>query len=142
MKKKKNKGGKKKRLENLLSFHKRLVVEKDLPPSRLMLQHATSLPPPHLVQRPEPDENKFNCDHCAAFFNTKRGLNMHIRMMHKATQKSETLREEDTDDSLNISEAYDVRRIITDSSIIGDEDSLSSTEETATAEDESDTPPV
>ena len=142
---KKNKGGNKQRLEKLLSYHKhhkRLVVEKGLPPSRRMLQHATSPSSSHLVQRPEPDENKFNCDHCAAFFNTKRGLNMHIRMMHKATQKSETLREEDTDDSLNISEAYDVRRIITDSSIIGDEDSLSSTEETATAEDESDTPPV
>ena len=87
MKKKKNKGGKKKRLENLLSFHKRLVVEKDLPPSRLMLQHATSLPSPHLVQRPEPNENEFKCDKCAALFNTKRGLKMHIRMMHKETQK-------------------------------------------------------
>ena len=36
-KKKRNKGGKKKKLEAILAYHKRLVVEKGLPPSRLML---------------------------------------------------------------------------------------------------------
>ena len=47
-KKKRNKGGKKKKLAAMLSYHQRLVVEKGLPPSRLMLEHAAlaeSLPP-------------------------------------------------------------------------------------------------
>lgn len=39
-KKKKKNGNKKKRLEALLSCHQRLVEDKGLPPSRLMLQHA------------------------------------------------------------------------------------------------------
>ena len=37
---KKNKGRKKKRLESLLAFHQRLVDERGLPPSRLMLEQA------------------------------------------------------------------------------------------------------
>ena len=71
---------------------------------------------------------------------------MHKRMMHNETQKLETLREEDADDSLNISEVYDVRHNIslnTDSSIIADEDPLCSTEdEIARAEYKSETLPV
>ena len=39
-KQKKNKGRKKKRLESLLAFHQRLVDERGLPPSRLMLEQA------------------------------------------------------------------------------------------------------
>ena len=39
-KKRRNKGGKKKKLAAMLSYHQRLVVEKGLPPSRLMLEHA------------------------------------------------------------------------------------------------------
>ena len=57
-KKKKNKGGRKKKLEAMLSYQKRLVVEKGLPPSRLMLEHAAlaeSLPPNNC--------SVFKCDH-------------------------------------------------------------------------------
>ena len=39
-KKKKNKGGKKRKLESLLAYHQRLVEERGLPPSRLMLEQA------------------------------------------------------------------------------------------------------
>ena len=35
----------KKKLESLLSYQERLVREKGLPPSRLMLQHAAVVPP-------------------------------------------------------------------------------------------------
>ena len=43
---KKKRGNKQKRLEALLAYHQRLVVEKGLPPSRLMLQHAVALMAP------------------------------------------------------------------------------------------------
>ena len=39
-KKRRKRGGGQKRLEALLSYQQRLVEEKGLPPSRLMLQHA------------------------------------------------------------------------------------------------------
>ena len=39
-KKEKRRGNEQKRLEALLAYHQRLVLEKGLPPSRLMLQHA------------------------------------------------------------------------------------------------------
>ena len=109
---KKNKGGNKQRLEKLLSYHKRLVVEKGLPPSRLMLQHASSPLSSHFVQRPEPNESKFKCNQCGGLFNTKQGLNMHTRMMHKKTQKPEKLRVENANDSLDLSEVNDVRQNI------------------------------
>ena len=47
-KKKKKRGGKQ-RLEKLLAYHQRLVDERGLPPSRLMLQHAADL-----ASRPTP----------------------------------------------------------------------------------------
>ena len=60
MKKKKkktnNKGGKKRKLASLLAYHQRLVVEKGLPPSRLMLEQAaqTQLSTPEKgSQKPE-----------------------------------------------------------------------------------------
>ena len=49
LKKKRNK----KRLEALLSYLQRLVEEKGLPPSRLMLQHAAAAPPMTPAQKPE-----------------------------------------------------------------------------------------
>ena len=55
-KKKKNKGGKKRKLESLLAYHQRLVEEKGLPPSRLMLEQAaqTQLSSPvQGTQKPE-----------------------------------------------------------------------------------------
>ena len=67
-KKKRNNWGKKKKLAAMLSYHQRLVVEKGLPPSRLMLEHAAlaqSLPPvngpglqnPEVLRQLEPDQS-------------------------------------------------------------------------------------
>ena len=56
-KKKRNTRGKKK-LESMLSYHQRLVVEKGLPPSRLMLEHAAlaeSLPPVNGTELQKPE---------------------------------------------------------------------------------------
>ena len=55
-KKTNNKGGKKRKLASLLAYHQRLVVEKGLPPSRLMLEQAaqTQLSTPEKgSQKPE-----------------------------------------------------------------------------------------
>ena len=54
-KKRKQKRRSKKRLEALLSYHQRLVEEKGLPPSRLMLQHAAAA------------EARRKCDQCDFF---------------------------------------------------------------------------
>ena len=51
-----SKGGKKKKLASLLAYHQRLVVEKGLPPSRLMLEQAAQTPlssPAKGSQKPE-----------------------------------------------------------------------------------------
>ena len=56
-KKKRNTRGEKK-LESMLSYHQRLVVEKGLPPSRLMLEHAAlaeSLPPVNGTELQKPE---------------------------------------------------------------------------------------
>ena len=64
-KKLRKKGRKKKNLEALLSFQERLVREKGLPPSRLMLEHAaskTSISPDQTTLEDEP--NNFKCEEC------------------------------------------------------------------------------
>ena len=78
-KKKNNKGRKKRKLESLLAYHQRLVEEKGLPPSRLMLEHAaqTKLP-----------------------------------LQEKGSQKPETLRHSEPNQSLNISYANEEREEI------------------------------
>ena len=49
---KKNKKSKEKNMKKLLIYHQRLVAEKGLPPSRLMLENTvnTSIPPSFLVK--------------------------------------------------------------------------------------------
>ena len=96
MTKKKNKGGKKKRLEALLSYHQRLVEEKGLPPSRLMLQHAAVVP--------APSPPKFSCEQCEFSSTSQRGVKVHIGRAHKESQKPETLRDEDKQSNLNHSQ--------------------------------------
>ena len=63
--KKRSKGSKKTRLDALLAYHQRLVVEKGMPPSRLMLEHAAqaALHPVQAEQTP----NDFKCDFCDFF---------------------------------------------------------------------------
>ena len=78
-KKKNNKGGKKRKLESLLAYHQRLVEERVLPPSRLMLEQAaqTQLP-----------------------------------LQEKGSQKPETLRHSELNQSLNTSYANEEREEI------------------------------
>ena len=86
--KKKNKGGKKKRLEKLLSYHQRLVEEKGLPPSRLMLQHSVPAPSPCPPAQPvqvDISEN-FDCDQCDYTSKSKQGLRIHTGHKHKEMQ--------------------------------------------------------
>ena len=90
MVKKKNKGGRKKRLEALLSYHQRLVEEKGLPPSRLMLKHAVAASPPTPpALRPDQEDTSknFTCDHCDYSSRSKQGLKIHIGRQHKDQQK-------------------------------------------------------
>ena len=87
-KKKKRKGSKKKKLEKLLAYHQRLVVEKGLPPSRLMEEHAAlSTPPP----AKSPSRSQFECDQCDFASDTQRGLKVHMGKSHKKTD-TEVLR--------------------------------------------------
>ena len=98
-KKKKRKGAKK--LEKLLAYHQRLVVEKGLPPSRLMEEHAAlSTPPP----AKSPSSSQFECDRCDFASDTQRGLKVHMGKSHKNT---EVLRDEEHEVSLVLSEHSD-----------------------------------
>ena len=87
-KKKKKKGNKNKRLEALLSYHQRLVEDKGLPPSRLMLQHAA------VSGDPEKGLEHFNCHHCEYTTFSKHGLGVHVGVKHKGLQKPEVSHEE------------------------------------------------
>ena len=90
--KKRNKGSKKKRLDALLAYHQRLVVEKGMPPSRLMLKHAAEAPlhPVPAEQTP----NGFKCDFCDFSTSLPNGLKIHIGIKHKEHQKPEVLPKE------------------------------------------------
>ena len=108
-KKKKNrkKGNKEKRLEGLLAYHQRLVEEKGLPPSRLMLQQAAAKTSPSasstLNQSPGPSEEDFKCELCAFSSKSQRGLKVHIGRSHKDPQLPEELLDGHQDRSLNVS---------------------------------------
>ena len=90
---KKTKGSKEKRLKALLDYHQRLVVERGLPPSRLMEQHAAAsavLPPPP-DQSLGPRGKLFNCDQCDFSSDSQRGLKVHVGRSHKVQQAAEIL---------------------------------------------------
>ena len=107
-KRKKSKGSKEKRLKALLDYHQRLVVEKGLPPSRLMEQHAaaSTTDPSSPAQSSGPKEKQFQCDQCDFSSESQRGLKVHVGRSHK---NPEILREELVEDSLNLSQPSDVR---------------------------------
>ena len=109
-KRKRNKGGKKKKLDSMLAFHQRLVDEKGLPPSRLMLEHAALAEPlsPNIG-------TEFQCDQCDFRSSSKRGLSVHNGHAHKESQKPETLRDLEHDQSLNLSSASSNREEISSS---------------------------
>ena len=96
---KKSKGAKK--LEKFLAYHQRLLVEKGLPPSRLMEEHAAlSTPPPAKSSC----GSQFECERCDFASDTQRGLKVHIGKRHKNT---EVLRDEKHEVSLVLSEHGD-----------------------------------
>ena len=96
---KKRKGAKK--LEKFLAYHQRLLVEKGLPPSRLMEEHAAlSTPPPAKSSC----GSQFECERCDFASDTQRGLKVHIGKRHKNT---EVLRDEEHEVSLVLSEHGD-----------------------------------
>ena len=96
-KRKKKNGDKKKKLDKLLAYHQRLVVEKGLPPSRLMEEHAAAS---------SSVRKKFKCDQCDFETESQRGLKVHIGRSHK---NPEVLREE-LEVSLVVSDPGDVAR--------------------------------
>ena len=62
---KKKKKGSKKKMEALITYQKRLVEEKGLPPSKLMLEQAASATTASLpVQMPGLEEKYFKSEHC------------------------------------------------------------------------------
>ena len=101
---------KKPNLTKLLAYHKRLVEERGLPPSNLMLKQAAeaSSPAPS-TQNPGKELSYFKCDHCEYKFKLKRNLMKHIRNKHKSIQKPEVLRGEVIYVSLNMSAASEER---------------------------------
>ena len=99
-KKKKKKGGRKK-LESLISYQERLVKEKGLPPSRLMLQQAAAVQSLPLQE--------FQCDQCDFTSTSKRGLSNHKSHKHKNSEKPEILRDLELNQSLNFSHASEER---------------------------------
>ena len=101
--KKKKKGGKKRKLEKLLAYHQRLVVEKGLPPSRLMEEHAAISSAPFDQST---GAKKFKCDQCEFTSDSQRGLKVHVGRSHK---NPEVLRDEKHDQSLDLSFASSKR---------------------------------
>ena len=110
-KRKKRRGGKKKRLEALLAYQQRLVVEKGLPPSRLMVQHAaaSSNISSSADQSPGLKAMQFKCYQCNFSSKSKRDLKVHIGRNHKDIQTPEGLRGGELENSLNISELSENR---------------------------------
>jgi hypothetical protein len=109
-KKKRNKGSKKKRLEALLSFHQRLVDEEGMPPSKLMVEHglaaAASVPAKKAEQK---SSQQFKCDLCEYTNTTQRGVNSHKGHKHKVSPKPEALRDEQAEQSLELSRVSEKR---------------------------------
>ena len=70
----------------MIAFQKRLVGEKGLPPSQLMLQHA-AVSPSSSVQAEIEEFEHFRCDHCEYTTFSKHGLSVHMGYRHKKQQK-------------------------------------------------------
>ena len=106
-KRKKKKGGKKRKLDKLLAYHQRLVVEKGLPPSRLMEEHAAISSAPS--NQSAGANKKFKCDQCDFTSDSQRGLKVHVGRSHK---NPEVLRDGEPDQSLDLSCASSKREEI------------------------------
>ena len=111
---KKRKGtSKKKRLEALLSYHQRLVLEKGLPPSRLMLLQAEVASSPSILNEKSANEDAilFKCDYCEHTASSMHEVNAHMSCIHKEQLKLadhvvdsssvQMIEDEKSDDSLS-----------------------------------------
>ena len=97
-KKRRKRGGGQKRLEALLSYQQRLVEEKGLPPSRLMLQHAAVAPGeevavqarihPPTSQAGDWQQIMFKCDLCEFYSSEQRGVSEHMDKAHNPLSTS------------------------------------------------------
>ena len=105
--KKGKKKSKKKRLERLLAYHQRLVEERGLPPSRLMLQQAAAVS----TSEPSPGqtEKQFKCDQCEFTSESQRGFKVHMGRRHKDLQLPENLRDGEREQFLAVSPLKEVR---------------------------------
>jgi hypothetical protein len=99
-KRKKKRGNKQKRLKALLAYHQRLVVEKGLPPSKLMLQHAALMVLPVQAEQEEP--LLLQCDICDFKTNSQQEVNVHKGNQHQEQQKPVAQDEESNDDQNEI----------------------------------------
>ena len=101
IKKKKNSS---KRLQKLLAYHQRLVTDKGLLPSRLMLQLAAAIVN-ESVKKPEEEKSnqEFKCDQCDHTFKTMHGLKVHKEHIHKENLPPESLSEDSLDNSFVVS---------------------------------------
>ena len=72
-------------LGDLLSFQKRLVEEKCLPPSKLMLEQA-ALATSQLVQAEHVGIDHFKCDECDYAANSSHEVKVHMHKFHREQQ--------------------------------------------------------
>ena len=105
--KKKSNGNKEKKLERLLAYHQRLVVEKGLPPSRLMEQHAAA----SSVESPSFGEKLFQCDQCDFATESQRGLKVHVGKSHKSFELPQQEKVRDSDKTVKHLEASPLKDI-------------------------------
>ena len=64
-------------MKKLLTYHQRLVAEKGLPPSRLMLENTGN--------NSLPEVSEFQCEICETISESQNDLNNHIKQKHKET---------------------------------------------------------
>ena len=106
-KRKKRKGSKEKRLKALLAYHQRLVVERGLPPSRLMEAQAETSAIASASPAQSSGEKEFKCDHCDFSTGSQRGLKVHIGRSHKMPEIQRD--GEELELSLNLSQPSEMR---------------------------------
>ena len=107
--KKGKKKSKKKRLETLLAYHQRLVEERRLPPSRLMLHQAAAVLASQPSQSHGQTEKQFKCDQCEFSSESQRGFKVHMGRRHKDLQLPENLRDDECEEFLAVSPLKEVR---------------------------------
>ena len=108
--KKKNRSGSKTRLEALQAYHQSLVVEKGLPPSRVMLKHSSSAVSPYKTAK-KPMQEKvtlFKCEICAYQSQSLHGIIVHKGRTHKELKKPDVLAEDESSDFLDALASLDL----------------------------------